>query len=154
MNPIHVHLLLNHIPVLGTLFGCILLLYALLRRNSDYSNVALGVFVILALITPIVFFSGDKSVDRVEKISGVLEKAIDAHDEAAEGAFAAIEGLGVLSLLQLLLGFIPSLQKQKSKLAWLTALGAALAFGWVAYAANLGGQIRHAEELQSLGLKP
>lgn len=50
MNWAHVHLLLNHVPVLGTIFGLALLGYALMRRNDGLTRVALGVFVVVALL--------------------------------------------------------------------------------------------------------
>ncbi len=35
MNPAHVHLWLNHLPVVGTFFGLLLLLVAILRRSAE-----------------------------------------------------------------------------------------------------------------------
>jgi hypothetical protein len=35
MNAAHAHLLLNHIPIFGTLSGLLPLLYALVRGNDD-----------------------------------------------------------------------------------------------------------------------
>jgi hypothetical protein len=147
MNPVHVHLMINHVSVLGTAFACILLIYSLFRGKEDIRTVALGIFVIVALITPVVTFSGDKSEDRVEKISGVTESAIKAHDEAAEVAFAAMVGLGVLALAQLILYKFAAFPKLRDKAAIATIFLSALAFAWVAYTANLGGKIRHADEL-------
>jgi len=46
MNWAHVHLLLNHLPVVGTFFGVLLLLLALLRKSEELKRVSLGVFVL------------------------------------------------------------------------------------------------------------
>jgi len=51
MNAAHAHLLLNHIPILGMLFGLLLLLYALVRGNDDIKKASFGAFVITSLIT-------------------------------------------------------------------------------------------------------
>ena len=52
MNPAHLHLMLNHIPVLGTAFGLGLLAFALWRRSDELKKTALGVFVLVALMDP------------------------------------------------------------------------------------------------------
>lgn len=147
MTPVHLHLLLNHAPVFGTAIACLILFYALLRDKKDVRYVALGLLVLVAMVTPIVFFSGDNSVDAVKNITSVTDAAIDAHDDAAEGAFATIVAVGVLALAQLILGKFPTMDKLRDRLAWATVALAAGAFIWVGYASYLGGKIRHAEEL-------
>ncbi len=147
MTPVHLHLLINHAPVFGTAIACLILVYALLRNKDEVRHAALGLLVLVALITPIVFFSGDNSVETVKKITSVTEAAIDAHDEAAEGAFATIVAVGVLALIQLILIKFPTMRKLRDRLAWATVALAAVAFIWVGYASYLGGKIRHAEEL-------
>ena len=44
MNWAHVHLMLSHLPVVGTIFGVLLLLLALLRKSEELKRVSLGVF--------------------------------------------------------------------------------------------------------------
>jgi hypothetical protein len=147
MTPIHLHLMLNHIPVLGTVFACLLLLYAIIRGQIEIRKVALGVFILVGLITPVVFFSGDNSVDPAKNIPGVREESIETHDEAAEIAFGSMVALGVLSLAQLILFRFPARAKLGDRLALATLVLSAIAFVWVAHTANLGAQIRHGQEL-------
>lgn len=42
MNWAHVHLSLNHLPVVGTFFGVLLLLLALLRKSEELKRVSQG----------------------------------------------------------------------------------------------------------------
>jgi hypothetical protein len=155
MNPIHIHLMTNHVPVLGTIFGCLLIIYSLIRNKEELRRLALGVFLIVALITPVVFFSGDKSQDALQKVVGISKESIKSHDEAAEISFACMELLGAFAFLQLLLYFFPSTAKLRSKAAIFTAILSAFAFAWVAYTANLGGKIQHGKELNpSLEINP
>ena len=49
MNWAHVHLLINHIPVLGTLFGTLLLVFGIVKKNEEIKRVSLGIFVIIAV---------------------------------------------------------------------------------------------------------
>jgi hypothetical protein len=60
MNAAHAHLVLNHIPIFGTLFGLLLLLYALVSGNDEIKKASFGAFVITSLIT-IPAFSADRS---------------------------------------------------------------------------------------------
>jgi len=150
MTPVHLHLLLNHIPVLGTTFAAALLSYAFIFNKEEVRKAALAAFVLVALMTPVVFFSGDNSVDTVKKLSNVTDAAIDAHDDAAEIAFAAMVGLGLLALAQLILYRYSISEKLKKRAAFITVIFAIIALVWTAHTANLGGKIRHAEELGAI----
>jgi asparagine N-glycosylation enzyme membrane subunit Stt3 len=59
MNWAHIHLSLNHLPVVGTFFGVLLLLLALLRKSEELKRVSLGVFVLTALLALPVYFTGE-----------------------------------------------------------------------------------------------
>ena len=49
MNGAQAHLLLNHLPVFGVVFGLIILFYAIFRKSEEMKRVALGLFVLTAL---------------------------------------------------------------------------------------------------------
>jgi len=49
MNWAHVHLILNHIPLIGIGFVILLLIIALVRRSSELIKVALTFVIIVAL---------------------------------------------------------------------------------------------------------
>lgn len=142
MNPAHVHLMLNHIPVLGAMFGLALLAWALLRRNEALERVALGTFVVVALAAVPVFLTGEPAEGVVEHLAGTAEPAIKAHEDAALVALIAIAGLGVFALTMLLLFRKRAFPRPLAGAALVFALATA---GWMAQTANLGGRIRHAE---------
>ena len=101
MSAAHIHLLLNHIPIFGSIFGLLLLLYAMLRRSAEIKKVCFGVFVITALITIPVYLTGDGAAQIVHSLPGVSEDIIRQHDSAATITIVAAEILGVASLLGL-----------------------------------------------------
>ena len=142
MNWAHVHLMLNHLPVLGTVFGFALLAWAVLRRNETLQRAALGTFVLAALAAIPVFLTGEPSEDLVERLAGTAEQAIEAHEEAAVVALIAIEALGALALAALVLFRKRGIPRPLAGAALVFALATA---GWMAQTANLGGRIRHAE---------
>ena len=59
MNWAHIHLSLNHLPVVGTFFGVLLLLLALLRKSEELKRGSLGVFALTALLALPIYFTGE-----------------------------------------------------------------------------------------------
>ena len=74
MNWAHIHLLSNHIPVLGALFGLLLLAWGTLRRNEAIQRAALATFVVAALFAIPVFLTGEPSEKAVEHLAGTGEQ--------------------------------------------------------------------------------
>jgi uncharacterized membrane protein len=143
INWAHVHLLINHFPVVGVFGGILLLGYALTRKSTEVSMVSLGVFVLIALITIPVFLTGEGAEDVVKKIPGVTETYIGRHEELAELSLALIEILGALALVGLIWlkrkGTIPQF------IMILVLVMSVIMAAVVGFTANLGGQIRHTE---------
>jgi uncharacterized membrane protein len=143
MNGAHLHLVLNHLPVLGVGFGLLLLLAARFRRSTDLSRAALVVFVLAAGAAGLAYLTGEPAEEAVEDLAGVLHGAIESHEEAASVALA-LTGLLGLGALAGLVGF----RRQAQPPAWfggVMLVGSLVAGGAMAQAANLGGQIRHSE---------
>ena len=143
MNWAHVHLLLNHLPVVGTVFGVLLMLLALLRKSEELKRASLGVFVITALIALPVYFTGEPAEDVVENLPDVSEALIDSHERAALFAVIMAEITGIVSSTGLVL------YRRDVKLhgrvviaALILSIVTSCLMGWTA---NLGGRIRHTE---------
>jgi hypothetical protein len=140
MNLIHLHLMLNPAPILGTLFGLGLLGFGLWRKSMDNQKAALGMLVLAALLAVPVFLTGEPAEDAAENQPGVSQPIIEAHESAATGAFG---GVGVAAL-----GGLIVFRRGKPLLVWFGSaiLGTSLIVGGLmAWTANLGGQVRHTE---------
>ena len=146
MNAAHIHLLLNHLPIMGTAFAFLLLAFAMLKEIESFKKLAYAILVFSALATPSVFLSGEGAKERVEHMQGISDKTIEEHEEAGEAALAAMIALGVLSLCQLGLYLFPNLGRLRHRTAFGILIASGLAFAWLAWTANLGGLIRHGEE--------
>jgi beta-lactamase regulating signal transducer with metallopeptidase domain len=143
MDLLHLHLILNHIPVIGT--GILLLLFAgaLWRRNGELMRAALVLSVLLGAVALGAFFTGEPAENGLKDYPGVTERKISAHEDAAEMALTSIEVLAVLSLIGLVVW-----RKQPSVPGWFAALVVFVAIvtsGMMGWTANLGGKIRHTE---------
>lgn len=143
MNPAHLHIILNHIPVIGVPFGAALLIYGFLRKSQEVRTAGFLVFVAIALVTIPTFLAGKAAEDMVEHLPGVSEHLIQNHERAATIALIATSILGGLSLIRLLIpARFVAVRTPASILIFALSVGVA---GWLARTANLGGEIRHSE---------
>lgn len=152
MNGAHFHLLLNHLPVLGTAFGLLLLLFALLRKSDELKQVSLGVLVLTALSAVPAYLTGEPAEEIVENLPGVAKALVEQHESAALVALSAALATGVVALAGL---WLARGNKPLPTWAMLATLFLGLAAsGLMARAANLGGQIRHSEIRQDFSSSP
>ena len=80
MNGVHVHLLLNHIPILGTLFALIILGFGYFFKQEILAKAALWTLVVSALVSIPSFLSGEEAEHAVEGIIGVSMVAVEEHE--------------------------------------------------------------------------
>ena len=142
MNIVHLHLLLNHVPVLGVVFVTLLLFSALIRRSGELAKVSLALFALVGAMALLVFLTGEPAQDAVEKLPGLSERLIDRHEDAALVATIATGVIGALALGALIVYRRRQLPRWVTAFALVAAVGSA---GLMGYTANLGGQIRHTE---------
>lgn len=143
MNPAHLHIILNHIPVIGIPFGTALMIWGFLRKSDEVKRTALLVFVAMALVTIPTFLSGKAAEDIVEHLPGVSENLIEKHERAATIALVATCVLGGLALLRLLVpARFAAVGTPMTILVFVFSLGVS---GWLGRTGHLGGQIRHTE---------
>lgn len=143
MNPAHVHLLMNHIPVIGVGAGLLLLTYAVMKKSDEMTRVSLASFVVFALVAIPVYLTGKSAEGIVEDLPGVSEAIIENHEAAAVISLLSIEILGVVALAGLILS-----RRSNTTLKWFAASSLAISLvvaGLMGWTANLGGQIRHTE---------
>jgi hypothetical protein len=138
----HLHLLMNHAPVVGSVVAWLLLAGGLLWRSTAVMRAALAAFAIAGVLAFAAAQTGARAEDEVEALEGVSEETIEEHEEAAELAALGLEVLGALALAGLV-AF-----RRRPVPGWLAVvvLVAALApIVLVARTAELGGRIRHPE---------
>lgn len=143
MSSVHLHLLLNHIPVLGAAFATLLLAFAMVKKSDELKKVSLGAFVIAALIAIPVYLTGEPAEKIVEKLPGVSEAAIGRHEDAALVALIILSVLGVVAIAGLV--FFRRSRRIPLWYSSVVLLLSLVASGAMAWTANLGGQVRHSE---------
>jgi uncharacterized membrane protein len=142
MNGVHIHLLLNHIPVIGMLIGLVVLALGVWRKNDSWTRLALGLFVVVAVASLATMLTGEGAEEAVERLPGVTDAVIEPHEEAAKLAAMGAYVLGAISLAGLVWVRRRPLPRTLTVIVLPVAL---LVAGLMAYTATLGGQIRHTE---------
>jgi hypothetical protein len=142
MSGVHLHLLLNHVPVLGTIVCLITLAIGRIRWSRDLIWLGLAGTVVTALITIPVYLTGEPAEDVAKSLPGVTRPIIHEHEEAAEYAIIFMEITGAAALVSMLMG-----RKREIPRAMIAATLTLLLFVTTVMArtAWLGGQVRHTE---------
>lgn len=143
-NGAQIHLLLNHISVVGIPIVLAFLAASLWTKSEKILRFSLAMLVVIAAVVLPTYFTGEGAEEVVESVSGISEASIEAHEEAAGVALALTLALGVAALVALV---------GRTKTWGKLALGIVFMLGLVAvvslsYVGHLGGLVRHTE-LQS-----
>jgi hypothetical protein len=139
----HLHLILNHFPVIGSVIVLLLLMLAAYRRSEDVARAALSLAVLAGAVSIAVYFTGEPAESLIERLPGFSESLTERHEDAALVATILVGGMSVLALAMLA---THRRGRPLSRRTVATAAGFALvACGALGYTAFLGGQIRHTE---------
>lgn len=148
MNWPHVHLVLNHVPVLGSVFLLFLLAVGLARRSGELQRVSLWGVVALTLAVIPIKFTGDAAHTATKGWAGFDDAVIERHEQAADQATTAVFLAGVAAAAGLF-----AARRGRSLPRWAvfgTLLLLVVTFALMARAAGSGGKIRHPEAQRGL----
>jgi uncharacterized membrane protein len=143
MDQTHLHLVITHLPIVGSFLGALVLTYGL-RTSSIHTQTAAYFLLVISSIGAIIsYLTGEAAEETVENIAGISESLVERHEEFALIALVALIVLGLASLV----GLILSVRKSSAirTVAWITLIIAIVSFGLLAWTGYLGGQIRHSE---------
>ena len=143
MDATRIHLFITHLPVFGIFLGALVLVFGLIRKESQVKIVSYAIIVISIVGGIVAFQTGEEAEHAVESIAGLSDNVIEEHEESAELAVWFIYSLGLLSLLAMYFEVKgKALAKQFSYVVLAVSI---IAFYFVASTASLGGKIRHSE---------
>jgi uncharacterized membrane protein len=138
----HLHLMLNHLPVIGAPLLLILLGIGLLRRSSELIRVSFALIVALALASALVYITGEPAEELVEHAPWFQHALLERHEDHAAIALGASLVSGVAAIAGLVFQRRPGAERWLAQATWVILLIATLLFGWTGWS---GGQIRHDE---------
>jgi len=166
METAYLHLITNHIPIVGVPLAIAVLLFGLWRKSDDLKTAGFLILVFLGMATVLTFLLGRGGEDFVEEVAGVSEDAIHNHEDFATIALAIVVVTALAAAFAVLryqgLAFLKrkitsSERPVEGDVAdgsssifprWITVtvlLLAILSAGVLGYTGKLGGKIRHSE---------
>ena len=143
MNDAHLHMVVNHFPIIGIIFGLGILIIGFFLNNNIIKNVAYGLFIVGAIFAAVSMSTGEGAEEIVEDFPNIGKNIIHEHEEIAEKLALVLYVLGVVSLVGLYLNF-----KKHSKATLISIIAITIAIVGVFFAqqtGTTGGEIRHTE---------
>jgi archaellum biogenesis protein FlaJ (TadC family) len=145
MNAAHLHLIVNHLPIVGYVIGALLIACTLAKRGDR------GMFLASVLVLMFAgggalaaYFTGEPAEEIAEELNDVPEVLIERHEDAAKVATLLA---AIVTGLTIVVGFI-ALRREgpittvPMVMLLVAALVVCTAMTWVG---NAGGKIRHSE---------
>lgn len=143
MNDAHLHLVVNHFPISGTIFGLGILIMGIVFKNNTIKNVSYVIFVVAAVFAAISMSTGEGAEELVEDMPNIGKQIIHEHEELAEKLAIVLYILGAISLFGLYANI-----KNHSKAKLISYLALIIVVFGVVLAKSVGttgGEIRHTE---------
>ena len=140
MDSTYFHLVLTHFPIIGTLFGVVLLAYGIYSKNDLFKKAGLITFIATALVGFPAFLTGDGAAEALKQLKRIPEQLIDNHEELGEKAIWVLAALGLFSLAGLFLDYRKN--KYFRNACLLILIFSVLTFVLMIFVGYSGGQIR------------
>src|SRR5262249_45333357 len=83
MNLAHVHIVLNHVPSLGSIAGLLLLVAGIYKKDEALKQFAYGVLVLISMAVLPTYISGAEAQRIVEKAPSYSAGMVQLHQNAA-----------------------------------------------------------------------
>ena len=143
MNDAHLHLVLNHFPIIGTILALGVLIAGFFLKNMSVKNTAYGLFIVSAIFAALSMATGDGAEEMVKDMPNIGKRIIHVHEDMAEKLAIVLYLLGGISVLGIILNL-----KSHAKAKFISIVALIVAIGAV-YLAQLvgttGREIRHTE---------
>jgi hypothetical protein len=143
MSAVHFHLIITHVPLLGTLIAAFLLTAGQLGEHSFTRKSAYVLFIICGLSAFMSSASGEQAEILLQSHPRFEKAAIEAHKKLAGTAFVFSAVLGLCSMVGI---WIESKEKPIRKFfGWVCVFYSIINFSLFSYVAYHGGHIAHEE---------
>ncbi len=97
MNDAHLHMVVNHFPIIGTIFGLGILITGIALKNKVINNVAYVLFVVAAVFAAVSMATGEGAEEIAEKLPSVTDQII--HEHILQQPLIMLQLLNQLTLL-------------------------------------------------------
>ncbi len=143
MNDAHLHLIVNHFPIIGTIFGLGILISGMILKNNSVKNTAYVLFIVAAVFAAFSMGTGEGAEELVEDMPTVGKQIIHEHEEMAEKLAVVLYVLGIISLGGLILSYLKN--AKATMLSYVALVVAVVGVFFAQQTGTSGGEIRHTE---------
>lgn len=143
MNDAHLHMVVNHFPIIGTILGFGILVVGIFLKSNSVKNTAYCLFIVGAIFAFASMATGEGAEEMVEDMPSVGKHIIHEHEEMAEKLALVLYLLGVVSIGGLYLNL-----KNHAKANLVSFLAITIGVVGIFLAQQVGtsgGEIRHTE---------
>ena len=143
MNDAHLHLTVNHFPLIGVIIALVILFVGIVKDNNSIKNTANILLIACGILTYLSMYTGEGAEEIVEDMPTIGHQIIHEHEELAEKFAILMYVISGLSLLS----FFANMKHHKfakilSYITLLFVIGAAV---FSKFVGTSGGEIRHTE---------
>ena len=143
MNDAHLHMVVNHFPIIGTILGLGILIAGRVLKKNSVKNTAYYLFIVAAVFAAFSMGSGEGAEELVENMPSVGKQIIHEHEEMAENFAVVMYVLGFCSLLGIYFDYKNHVKAKLVAAIVLIIAMVSVIFG--SLVGNSGGEIRHTE---------
>lgn len=143
MNDAHLHMVVNHFPIIGIILGFGVLIAGIIFKNDSVKNTAYCLFIVGAIFAFASMSTGEGAEEIAEKLPSVTDEIIHEHEEIAEKLALVLYVLGIVSIV----GLFANIKKHsKAKLvSFIALIIAAVGIFLGKQTGTTGGEVRHTE---------
>ena len=143
MDELHLHLVVNHLPIIFPIVGIIILLIGIFSKSEVTKRNAYIIFILGALTSIAAMGTGEGAENSATKIAGLSENLIEKHEEVSEIFAALTYVLGAISLIALIASFRNSVISKYAPI--LVGILAVICLFFAQKVGTTGGEIKHNE---------
>jgi uncharacterized membrane protein len=151
MNDAHLHLVLNHLPIILPLIGIFIMIGGLVLKSEIVKRTAYFIFILAALVAIPTLITGEGAEEVIENIVGIDENLIKTHEEIAEKFAMLCYVLGGISILGLWANFYR--KSFSTIISFVTIVICVFTLFFAKQTGTSGGEIRHTEIREKLDNK-
>ncbi len=143
MNDAHLHLVVNHFPIIVPILAMGILIVGIILKNNTVKNTAYALFIVSAVFAAFSMGTGDGAEEAVEDMATVGKQVIHEHEEMAEKLAIVLYFLAIISIGGIYLNI-----KNHSKAKWVSYAALLVAIVGIFFAketGTTGGEVRHTE---------
>lgn len=143
MNDAHLHMVVNHFPIIGTILGLGILIAGIFLKNKTIKNTAYCLFILGSIFAFASMATGEGAEEMVEDMPSIGHKIIHEHEEMAEKLAIVLYLLGLVAIV----GFYFNIKNHAKAclVSYITATVAIIGVLLAVQTGTTGGEVRHTE---------